>query len=837
MGQTPTVQAATWMSGLLLCGCLLATPARGQEATAEEPQDEPEDDDVLVFDADLLRQRGLDPKLGEYLSRGARYTPGKQTVTLMVNQQRIGQAEVTFDEEGRLCLDEALLERAALKLPKATGPGGTVACDDFRKAYPATVVEKDPGKRTVTLLVPGDSRLPGREGVGGYVQGGVGALFNYSVMTTRSDSSSGASTYVAAITEAGFNAGDWILRSRQSYTRSDEKTTFDVTQSYAQRTFARWKTVVQLGELDMLTPVLPGTSITGVQLLPEAALQVGDGPVITGIANSNARVEVRQRDVLLYVTVVEVGRFTLSGLPPLSALTDVDVKVVEADGSEHGFTVPAVALAGLVRPQSGYTVAVGRVRNVELAPGRQPWVASASWSGALGGWGTGSVAAMAAQDYTALGGSGFVGWRFGTSLSPYVLLSHAKDDEGTRRGWHAGLGLQQTLGSQLSLNAGVAMQSREYRELVDVLSATTDDTSRARYREQAHVSLSWSTRWLGSISAGYSRATVFDGRPTSRASLSWGRNFRWATVSLNAERDLAQRDVPDSRNDTVEGDAYRVYLSVSVPLGERRRARTNVQHDRSGERIGLSYTDAPSNTLSYRLGVDRDTFSGRTDTSASAAWLPRYLQTSASYTRSSLGNSSSSVLLSGGVAMHGRGVTVSPYPIQDTFGIVALSDKVSGVEISTPYGPVWTDPWGKAVVAQLTPYTTSMVEVDTASLPRNMLLDNGAISLEAGRGAVAQVDLETRYSRRIQLLPKHPDGSALPRGTTAFRTNDDLVGMVTAGGSLFVYDAVDGETLELHLPDESVCTLTYRLDEDEDENVMMPVATVTCTPGSAEPAS
>jgi len=840
MGRTDTVQSMQWMGSLLLCGSLLATPARGQQLAAEagapvdvvrESQDE---DEELEFDADLLRQRGLDPKLGEYLSRGARFTPGEQRVTLVVNTQRIGEAVVRFDEEGRLCMDQALLDRAGLKSPKPSGAGGMLACDDFRRAYPATVVEKDPGMRTVTLLVPGESRQPGRGGVDGFVQGGVGGLFNYSVMATRSDGSSGASTYVAAITEAGFNAGDWIFRSRQNYTRSKEKATLDVTQSYAQRTFARWKTVVQLGELDMLSPVLPGTAFTGVQLLPEAGLQVSDGPVISGIADSTARVEVRQRGVLLYATVVDAGRFSLSGLPALSALTDVEVRVIEADGREHGFTVPAVALAGLVRPQSGYTLALGQVRNMELAPGRQPWVASASWSGALGGRGTGSVAAMAAQDYAALGSSAFLGWRHGTSINPYLLLSQARDDAGTHTGWHAGIGVQQVLGSQLSLNAGVAMQSRAYRELVDVMSIDASGGFRARYREQANVSLSWSTRWLGSISAGYSRATVFDGRPTSRASLSWGRSFPWASVSLNAERDLAQRDVPDGRRDTVEGDAYRVYLSVSVPLGGRRQARANVQHDRSGERVGLSYSDAPSDTLSYRLAVDRDSWTGRTDSSASAAWLPRYLQTSVSYTRSSLGNSSSSVLMSGGVALHGRGVTLSPYPIQDTFGIVALSDRIAGVQIGTPYGPVWTDAWGKAVVAQLTPYVTSLVEVNTNSLPRNMILDNGVVSLDAGRGAVAQLDLDARFSRRIQLLPKHPDGTALPHGTTAFRSNDDLVGMVTAAGSLFVRDAVDGEILELHLPDERVCTLSYRLDEHEDETVTMPSATVICTPGVAE---
>lgn len=825
-----------WARGMFLFGCLLAPALRCHAQVAEEEGTDTGDgaEEELEFDTAMLRQRGLDPKLAEYFSRGARFAPGPQTVSLVVNTQRRGDAPAVFDADGKLCMDAALLQHAGLKPPSASGPDGTLACDDFVRAWPATHIELDPSTRTVLLLVPGESRIEGKEGVAGFQRGGVAALLNYSVMGTRSDGSGGASTYVAAMSEAGFNAGDWIFRSRQNYTKSQGKAAWDITQSYAQRTFAQQKMVVQLGELDMFSPVLPGAPITGIQLLPEAALQVPDGPAITGIAESNARVEVWQRDVRVYATVVEAGRFTLTQLPPLSALTDVEVKVIEADGREHGFTVPAVALAGLVRPQSGYSFSAGQVRTVDVAPGRQPWVVGASWSGAMGGWGTGSVALMAAQDFTAVGSSLFTSWDSGTSLSPYAVLSRARDTEGRLAGWHAGLGVQQSLGTQLSLSAAVAMQSRDYREVLDVLSAASGDTLRARYREQANVALSWSTPWLGSISAGYSRATVFDGRPTSRASLSWGRNFRWATVSLNAERDLAQRDLQRNEGDTVEGDAYRVYLSVGVPLGGRRRARATVQHDRTGERTGVSMSDSLGETFSYRVGADRDSSSGRSNQSATAAWLPRYLQMSGAYSRSSTGTSSSSMMVAGGIAIHGKGVTVSPYPIQDTFGIVALGTRLAGVEIDTPYGPVWTDLWGKAVVAQLTPYVSSRVEVSQESLPRDMTLDNGVVLLEAGRGAVARIAMDTRYSRRLQLLPKLPDGSPLPRGTSAFRDNGDLAGMVTAGGSLFVRDAVDGESLEMHLPDERVCTLRYALPEKEDENVTIASATVPCTPGAME---
>lgn len=818
----------TWAGVMVLLACL---PAAARCMAADPAVIEaPDADDALAFDTAMLRQRGLDPKLADYFSRGARFTPGRQRVALLVNGQSRGDVTVMFDAEGALCMDAPLLEHAGLKLPRSTGPADSLACGDFTRAYPSTVLDLDPGSRTVSLIVPGDSRQEGRAGVDGFQRGGVAAVFNYSVMGTRSDGGSGSSTYVAALSEAGFNAGDWIFRSRQNYARSQGIATWDISQSYAQRTFVQQKMVVQLGELEMISPVMPGASITGVQLLPEAALQVGDGPAISGIAESTARVEVRQHGVLLYATVVEAGQFTLSQLPRLSAFTEVVVNIIEADGSEHGFTVPAVALAGLVRPQSGYTFAAGRVRNVEVVPGRQPWVASASWSGPFGRRGTASVALMAAQDFTAVGGSAYLGWTTGTSLTPYAVVSRVGDADGTLSGWQAGVGAQQTLGTHLSLNAAVAMQSRDYRELLDVMSSSVDGSTRARYREQANVALSWSTRGLGAISAGYSRAMIFDSRASSRATLSWGRSFRRATVSLNAERDLGQRDVRRGEEDAVQGDAYRVYLSVSVPLGERRRVRTNVQHDRTGERIGVSMSDVIGDTLNYRVGVDRDSWSGRTDTSATAAWLARYLQVSGAYSRSNVGSSSASLLTSGGIAVHAQGLTLSPYPIQDTFGIVALRDKAAGVEITTPYGPVWTDAWGRAVVAQLSPYVTSMVEVEPESLPRDLTLDNGLVSLEAGRGAVARIDLDTHYSRRIQLLPKRLDGTALPRGTTAFRDNGDLAGMVTAGGSLFVVDAVSGETLELHLPDQSTCTLTYTLDDKEDENVTIASATVPCQP-------
>ncbi|MDP1189067.1 fimbria/pilus outer membrane usher protein, partial [Klebsiella pneumoniae] len=59
--------------------------------------------------------------------------------------------------------------------------------------------------------------------------------------------------------------------------------------------------------------------------------------------------------------------------------------------------------------------------------------------------------------------------------------------------------------------------------------------------------------------------------------------------------------------------------------------------------------------------------------------------------------------LQGGVVAHATGITLSPYRIEDTFGVASVGD-IAGARITTPQGPVWTDPWGSAVIAGLPAY-------------------------------------------------------------------------------------------------------------------------------------
>lgn len=212
--------------------------------------------------------------------------------------------------------------------------------------WPTTQIEQDTANLGLSLIVPTDALRPVVRDFSGYETGGFAGLINYDLTGLYSHYGDQTSRYGSANTEVGFNAGDWIVRSRQVQTWQDDDSRTTHLEAYAQRTFAQQQLVLQAGQINLYNPVLAGAQITGVQVLTEQALQEeNQGSTIDGIAYSQAQVEVRQNGALIHSTVVPAGPFSLSDVRRLDSRSDVEVTVKEIDGSERRFTVPAACSA------------------------------------------------------------------------------------------------------------------------------------------------------------------------------------------------------------------------------------------------------------------------------------------------------------------------------------------------------------------------------------------------------------------------------------------------------------------------------------------------------------
>lgn len=201
-------------------------------------------------------------------------------------------------------------------------------------------------------------------------------------------------------------------------------------------------------------------------------------------------------------------------------------------------------------------------------------------------------------------------------------------------------------------------------------------------------------------------------------------------------------------------------------------------------RTGVGLNEQINDQLSYQVSAEHDSRDHQVETTLGVSTLPRYSQLDFSYSRSDAERSSYQGGARGAVVVHAGGVTLSPYPVRDTFALVSVSD-MSGIKLSTPSGPVWTDWQGQAVVPQVSAYGRSPVEVQTRSLPRNADISNGLAMISIGRGAVERVDFGLTLTRRVLLTVRTDDGMPLPRGASISTDSGEFVTLVRTAAKCF----------------------------------------------------
>lgn len=757
----------------------------------------------------MLKLRGIDPKLAAYFRDAPRFTAGRHVVSLHVNGKAMGRVTARFDTDGDLCIDRDLLAFAEVDVAEKD-----LACVALRSIYPQATIEVDPGKATVSLLVPTEALRAERRDISGYAHGGVAAVANYEIVGLASRSRSGGTRYGSANTELGFNAGDWVVRSRQVSTVSDGRHRTDVLDSYAQRSFADYRAVLQAGQINLMNPVLSGAQITGVQVMSEQALvNQGSAGLVEGIAQSPSRVEVRQDGVLVYSTVVPAGPFSLSRIPRINRSADLDVTVTGEGGALQHFVVTS-ALIGSMAPVAGYAFAVGRTRNTG---GEAPWVVSGGWSGAVRSTVSLSGGAMLAANYRAVGGGIGYQARTGSQLQLILTGAQARERHESATGMQASLTFSQRLSDRWSLGVAQTRQSPGFRQFLDSTAGTQASAGRSRYRDQSSASLSWSHARVGNLSTGYSRTRLFDRRTTSRALALWGKRLGPASVSLSAEWQLGRER--RMRNNSI-------YLNVSFPLGGSRRLNSSLRRYGDGLRQSVNFSERVNEYASYRAGLEYQSVDRRRGLTAGVSLLPRYVQLDANYAKDP-SSRSYGVGLRGGLVLHGHGLTASPYAVRETFGVLNVED-TAGVRVSTPAGPVWTDARGYAVLPQLSGFAKTHIEVATDSLPRHLDVDNGAAVVEPWRGAVTSLRFDVSRTRRVLLSARTVDGRDLPSGASVTDQDGELVSLVQGKGQIFVPNALTNSSLSVSAPGLPRCELTYTLAKRPDPDAYYELANATC---------
>ncbi|CQJ67419.1 MULTISPECIES: fimbrial biogenesis usher protein [Yersinia] len=781
------------------------------------------------FDTATLKARGLSPGVADYFAEAPRFMPGITPVSIRLNGKEQGIIPARFGAGGELCADAGLLSQLGLRpLPAAehTRPGRP-PCLAYESAYPDTLITLDPNEARVDIVVPAAARDPVRQQVRGYEQGGRAGLLNYDLFSLQNRFAGQSSSRAQGAFELGVNLDDWVVRSRQMVTLYEGAATNNVLYTYAQRALPSLGMTLQAGQINMSNTLFAGAPLSGVQFIPTRGLlnEVdGSGVTVTGMAQSaQARVDIRQSGVLIYSTLVPAGFFTLTDIPVISRVADLSVTVVETNGQQNPFTVSAstfgTASGQLGRPQ-GLSFAVGQVRGVS-SPDRLPLVGTASQGWSVSEWANLSSGAMVAETYQALGGQ--------VDVTPVrdVLLSTAlrgsREDSDANKGTRLTLAAGYSTPYNVTLSTSLSQNSAGYRELLDTLNLNKDEPPGYSKREYT-VTLGGSHSLAGSLSLGYSRTQGFDPADTRQRLIgSWGRRIGAASLSVNWQREVGASEANTARGDSVS-------VNLSMPLGTH-TVNTYVRNRDNDTVAGVGANGNISRDVRYSLTTERDRHQSQFTVSGGFNANLHYTQMDINASRTGSHNQSYSTALRGGIAAHGAGVTFSPYPLQETFAIAALSQPISGVAISTPQGTVWTDFTGQAVVPSLPPYREARVELDANSLPRQVDVGNGTRQLTAGFGAVPRLDFDTLSTRRALLRVTLPGGEPLPKGTLIIDAQGNYISTAVAEGTVFISGIAPDSPLYVLTENESrQCRLAYTLAPQADLDVYYETVSAVCHP-------
>lgn len=774
--------------------------------------------DDVVFDTGALKTQGLDAALATQFTRGDAFPPGINQVTLTVNGTGRGRMPAYFDHQGRWCPDEATLRQAGLKVPagmNAAGAGSAAqadapdapdvqaACPDLTKVWPQFTVQADPGEGLLALVVPQDALDPDADTTQ-WQHNGSAALLNYNgqYMGSRNDSS--RMQYWQVQTEAGFNAGDWVIRSNQSLYRFGSEMQTDYQNAYARRTFTGLKSTLQVGQVPLSGGMFGIGQVVGFQMTPEQGLYAGRGAaVVSGIADGPSVVEIRQLGVPVYHTTVPAGPFSLSGFSLLNTRTDLTVAVNGADGSRRSFIVPASAYAlegATVTPGISW----GAGRYDQKGAGRKPLVAMVSKGFQLSERVAYQGGVVWAQNYQAVGSTLNANFLWHTGFALQNTLARATP--ASKQGMLTSLTLSQPLGEVLTMNVNASHQDTGYREFSEAQSREPESGS--RNRDQYGVGLTWSQAWLGSIGLSTGRSTRTHGDATTYTQLSWGRQFGRATLNINASRNQSGGEF---------GREDRVYVSLQFPLGERTTMNSTASHGRDGWRYGSRVDQRLSQDRNWSLSVDRDENRRQNSATGTLSTVTRWSDLTGSITADSERSRSVSLQASGSMVGHRHGITFAPYQVQDTFGIARVGHQ-SGVRLETPAGPVWTDSNGYAVIPSLTSWARTSVEVDTRSLGKRADVVNGTQEVAPARGSVSHVRFDTVSTRRVLVQVRSAAGGRLPSGSAVYDPQGNFVTVVDDDGNIFLPDAQPGSVFSVAGKTGECRLLMDALPDEPDEN-------------------
>ncbi|MFJ4397674.1 fimbria/pilus outer membrane usher protein [Pseudomonas sp. NPDC089396] len=808
----------------LSCGCLVLITLPGH-ANGESP--------ALHFNSGFMRQAADQPADAGALalhSLGTQQTliAGRYSVEVTLNLQPIGKRDIDFHdspdgEQLTACLTPALLRALGVREQSLEHPlPEDDSCVDLATLLPDARAELDPATMRLAISI---AQINLSRDVAGKVpsehwDSGIPAAFvNYQASaqhTSRRGQANRSSQDLYL--NGGVNLGGWRLRSSQALREDPEgKRHWTRTNTYLQHDLPEdWGTLT-LGETFSNGDVFRSQPFKGVQLASDLGMlpdvMQSYAPVIRGVAQSRAKLEVLQNGYPIYSTYVAQGPYVIDDLSVGGGGSDLEVVLTEADGQVRRFIQPYSNLSNLLRDGVWrYSLAMGRYQSADHLDDPSLWQGTLARGGL---WGSTLYGGMLSGDYYRAFNLG-VARDLGAVGALSFDVTRARSDLGRQLGEVQGNSFAARYGKSFETGthlrfAGYRYSTEGYRDFDEVVqqrSASKHFVGSRRSRMEAAVYQRLDTRSNVSLTLSqddYWRTNLQRRQYQFQYTTQVGKH-----ISLNLYASQSLSDQP--QNDRIIG------LGLTIPLDFLPSSSATFDLQQSAgkysQRASLA-ADALDNRLNYRASLANDEQQNKT-ASLSLGLQTAHANYGLGYTEGS-DLRSVSANASGALLAHEGGLLNTPY-LGESVALV----HVPGIpDVGVENAPAArTNGDGYVVAPYLRPYRINQLVLQTDDLGPQVEIDNGTTQVVPRRGAVVKATFPARQVTRLVLTLLQADGRPLPFGAQVMDQQGNPLAVVGQGGQALVATHAQAQTLNVHWQagEEQSCSVNVDPDSMREQD-------------------
>lgn len=573
------------------------------------------------------------------------------------------------------------------------------------------------------------------------------------------------------------------------------------------------KAKLSLGEDYLNSDIFDGFSYIGGsistddQMLPPNLR--GYAPDISGVAHTSAKVTVTQMGRVLYETQVPAGPFRIQDIGD-SVSGTLHVRIEEQNGQVQEYDVSTASMPFLTRPgQVRYKVSMGRPQNWDhhvegsfFSGGEASWGIANGWSlygGALADENYQSAAIGLGRDLALFGALAFDVTHSRTRFDDNSVYGNKTLDGNSYRVSYAKD--FDELNSRVTF-AGYRFSEKNYMTMSEYQDANNADRARTgNDKEMYTVTYNQNFRDARvSVYLNYSHHTYWDREDQTNYNMMLSHYFNMGSIRNMSVSLTGYRYEYDNNAD--KG----IYLSLSLPWGESSTISYNGNYG--------SGADSSQASLYHRID-DASHYTVSTGTSENHASVDGYYSHDGTMAKVDLSANyhegqytSAGISLQGGATLTAHGGALHRTQNMGGTRLLIDADGVANVPVEGNGAAVYTNMFGKAVVADVNDYYRNQAYIDLNNLPENAEATQSVVQATLTEGAIGYRKFAVISGQKAMAVLRLQDGSHPPFGAEVKNVNKQQVGLVDDEGNVYLAGVKPGERMTVSWEGESHCDIS-----------------------------